>query len=252
MANKQRVAASFARHYSEYETAATVQKDMAARLAAALFAAAPGLNVARALEIGIGTGFLTRRLVARYPQAEWWFNDLTPAAFDWIPAGLRQASTLPGDAETLPYPQQLNLIASASALQWFDNLPAFFAKARSVLAPGGVLAVASFGSQNLCELAQISGNALRCPSLEEWKGMAQEAGLRLMRAEEWLHGLRFPSVFAMLQHLRHTGVNGAASAKLRTMAQLRSFSEAYGAAFAAADGSVPLTYHPLLLIAGAS
>lgn len=147
MSNKERVGNSFARHYSQYEQAAIVQRDMAARLHAAIVNHTQGCIIHRALEIGIGTGFLTKLLTASFPSADWWFNDLTPAAFDWIPAGLQQATTMPGDAEALSYPAQLDLLASASALQWFDNLPAFFSKSWQVLNPGGILAIATLVSE---------------------------------------------------------------------------------------------------------
>ena len=162
--DKQRIGKSFARHYGQYEDAAVVQRDMADRLAAALAEHAPQLAVQRALEIGIGTGFLTRHLATRFPDAEWWFNDLTPAAFDWIPVGLKQALTLEGDAETLPYPHGLDLLASASALQWFDDLEGFFPKAHSVMNAGGVLALASFGDRHFHELAAVANTPLHYPA----------------------------------------------------------------------------------------
>lgn len=249
MADKQRVANSFARHYSRYELAATVQRDMAERLDAALAAAATELQVRRALEIGIGTGFLTRLLTARFPDADWWFNDLSPAAFDWIPAGLQQTNTLPGDAEALPYPSSLDLLASASALQWFDDLPAFFPKAQSVLRPGGILSIATFGNQNFPELAQLYGRPLNYPSLPSLAGMAHGAGFQILATDEWQCQLRFPSARELLEHLRCTGVNAAASGRIRTPAQLQHFEETYRRTFGLPDASLPLTYHPLLLLA---
>lgn len=251
MADKQRIANSFARHYSRYEHAATVQRAMAERLDAALEKAAQGLQVNRALEIGIGTGFLTRLLTARYPQADWWFNDLTPAAFDWIPAGLQQTNTLAGDAESLPYPSPLDLLASASALQWFDNLPAFFDKAKRVLRPGGVLAIATFGNRHFPELARLYGSPLNYPAPGELADMAGRAGFRLLATEEWQSQLCFPTARDLLEHLRCTGVNGTSTGRIRTPAQLRSFGEAYARAFSLPDGSLPLTYHPVILLARA-
>lgn len=249
MTDKRRVANSFARHYSSYERAATVQQDMAARLDAALSAAVPARAVKRALEIGIGTGFLTRLLAARYPQAEWWFNDLTPAAFDWIPAGLQQSTPMAGDAETLPYPPSLDLLASSSALQWFDNLPAFFPKARSVLNQGGTLAIATFGCRHFNELAALHGKALPYPSLSQLAEMAATAGFRILLTDEWHCQLHFPTARDLLEHLRHTGVNGAVEGHIRTPSQLRAFEASYRLSFSLPDASLPLTYHPILLLA---
>lgn len=252
--DKQRIGRSFARHFAQYDKAAVVQSDMAARLDAALEKHTPphAPRVRRALEIGIGTGFLTRRLTSRFPEAEWWFNDLTPAAFDWIPAGLRHATPLEGDAEALPYPEGLDLLASASALQWFDDLPAFFRKARTVLTPGGLLALATFGQQNLHELAALTGSSpLRYPTCTEFCQLAEGEGFTLLHRDEWRHTLHFDTARDVLAHLRATGVNGQATGKISTPAALRTFQRAYADAFATLEGKLPLTYHPILLLAQA-
>lgn len=251
--DKQRIGRSFAKHYRHYDEAAVVQRDMADRLDAALGAAAPELRVHRALEIGVGTGFLTRRLTERYPAAEWWFNDLSPAAFDWLPVGLPLCNTLPGDAEALDYPAGLDLLASASAVQWFEDLPAFLAKAHAVLRRGGVLAIASFARRNLWELAELTQAPLRYPEPEELAAMAVRAGFAAtLHLESWEHTLHFPDIRELLDHLRRTGVNGAACGRtLSTPAQLRSFGERYAAAHPTADATLPLTYAPVMLIARA-
>ena len=249
--DKGRVGRSFARHYGEYNEQAVVQREMAERLAAALAEKAPDLRVQRALEIGIGTGFLTRLLTARFPQAEWWFNDLTPAAFDWIPAGLAQALTLEGDAETLPYPHGLDLLAGASALQWFDEPQHFFPKAHRVMNGGGVLAIATFGERQFHELAALAGSPLHYPTLNELADMARAAGFRLLHTAEWEHTLSFDTARDLLEHLRSTGVNGASARRISTPAQLRAFGAEYAAAHPTKSGKLPLTYHAALLVAQA-
>lgn len=250
--DKQRVGNSFARHYGQYDDAAVVQRDMADRLAAALAAHAPQLTVQRALEIGIGTGFLTRHLASRFPEAEWWFNDLTPAAFDWIPAGLSQALTLAGDAETLPYPHGLDLLASASALQWFDDIEKnFFPKAHGVMNTGGVLALATFGDRHFHELAAVTETPLHYPAPAAFADMAQRAGFSNLHTEDWETTLLFPTARDLLDHLRRTGVNGASKANISTPARLRAFEAAYRTAHPTEDGALPLTYHAVLLIAKA-
>lgn len=245
--DKQRIRAAFSRHYEQYERTAVVQRDIAQRLDAALAQVAPELEVHRALEIGIGTGFLTRLLIARYPQAQWWFNDLSPAALDWIPPG-PECTPLPGDAEQVPYPARLDLVASASVLQWFRDLPAFFAKARAVLHPGGVLAVSTFAEGNLEELRTFSGSVLTCPTRDRFCGIAATAGLEVLHVQTWKQTLFFPNAAALLRHLSSTGVNGTSAAVIRTPAQLQRFHENYAVRFGSPDG-LPLTYRPLILIA---
>lgn len=251
--DKQRIGTSFARHFRQYESQATVQRHLAEKLDAALASALPELSVERALEIGIGTGFLTRLLTARYPHADWWFNDLTPAAFDWIPAGLRQAIPLPGDAETLDFPPALQLLASASSLQWFRDLPEFLVKARHVLHPGGALAIGTYGSRNFHQLRQLLGTGLDCPTLAQLKQWTAQAGFHIHVASEWEETLTFPSARELLHHLHSTGVNaipcGQSVLAPTTPKRLLAFEQRYRAAFPQQDAHLPLTYHPLILIA---
>lgn len=249
---KERIGRAFARHYRDYEDAACVQRGMADRLAGVLREAAWGARVRRAMEIGIGTGFLTRHLVEIWPEAEWWFNDLSPAAFDWLPPGPEQTHHLPGDAEAMEYPARLDLLASASAVQWFADLPGFFRKACGVLRPGGLLAVATFTHRNLHEPAALTGPRLRYPTPQELSAMAAEAGLHLLHTEAWEETLLFDGILPLLDHLRRTGVNGGpAGTALRTPAQLRDFGERYAAQHPREDGLLPLTYAPALLLARA-
>lgn len=249
--DKHRVGASFARHYSQYDHAAVVQRAMAARLHAALHAHAPQQPVQRALEIGIGTGFLTRLLAQDFPAAEWWFNDLAPEAMQWIPQGLAAAHPLPGDAEELPLPQQLDLLASSAALQWFNRPADFMAKARGSLRPGGILALTTFAHGHFHELSATTGSSLQYPTPQELSAMAAAAGFTLLHAEDWQTTLSFPSVRELLDHLRQTGVNGTATRRFSTPASLRAFGEAYARTNPSAGGTLPLTYHAALVIARA-
>lgn len=244
-----KVGATFARHYARYDTHAVVQRSIAEQLDAALGTHCARHTVHRALEIGIGTGFLTRLVTARYPAAEWYFNDLTPAAFDWIPAGLRQASTLPGDAEAIPYPNRLDLIASASALQWFDNLPGFFTKARGVMHPGAILAIATFTEGHFAELARLTESPLQYPTTQQLAAMARDAGLTLLHTSACTQTLTFPSARDLLTHLRCTGVNGRSAAAIRTSAQLNCFETRYRQACPSPNNELPLTYMAAILIA---
>lgn len=244
----QKVGAAFARHYAQYDASATVQREIAERLDAALGEHCPHLTVRRALEIGIGTGFLTRLVTARYPEAEWYFNDLTPAAFDWIPAGLRQASTLPGDAESISYPNRLDLITSASTIQWFDDLPAFFTKARQVMHPGGVLAVSTFTSGHFEELARVSTAPLHYPSDAELRNMACNAGFTPLHSHCWSQTILFNSACSLLSHLRCTGVNGRSVAAIRTPLQLTHFEQRYVYVNSSCNSALPLTYKPAIII----
>lgn len=249
--DKQLIRRRFARRFASYHERAVVQKEMARRLASMIRRRKTASSVCRGLEIGVGTGFLSARLLASYPDAAWYFNDLAPEAFGWVAryAGQKNAVFLAGDAESLVLPDNLDLLASASAIQWFEDIPAFFTKARAVLRPGGLLALGTFGPGNMCELNHVSGGGLGYPAPELLTQWLRHAGFCDRRIDAWEQNLVFPNASAVLRHIRETGVN-AVSAPVWTPRRLRRLCDDYEHLFSHASGEgVTLTYRPLLLTA---
>ncbi|MCD2517642.1 methyltransferase domain-containing protein [Massilia sp. G4R7] len=114
------------------------------QLAAFLASVAPERRLA--VDVGCGNGQLTRLLAPYFDQVV----GLDPSA-DQI------AHAVPQDgveyrcapAECLPLPDGgANLITAAQAAHWFD-LPAFYAEARRIAAPGAILALISYGVMRL-------------------------------------------------------------------------------------------------------
>lgn len=98
------------------------------------------LPVARAVDVGAGTGMSTRVLTSLAREV----IGIDPSA-----AMIAEAAAIPngrfilGSAEALPVPDgSVGLLTVSSALHWFDGT-AFLAEARRVLEPGGWLVVYS-------------------------------------------------------------------------------------------------------------
>ena len=247
--NKQRIAISFARHFCEYDTHAHVQMNMAQRLAKALLTEVPRFSPMRAMEIGVGTGLLTRELIRLYPEAQWWFNDLTQAAMAYMPE-TPSSVFLPGDAEEIDLPMEMDIIATSAVLQWMNDLPRFVSRMAQNLAPGGILAVGAFARHNLHELGQITGTGLRYLDAQAWADLLCSANLQLVYTHDWEETLYFPDMRALLGHMHSTGVN-VASSTLLSRGELRALCEVYRDHFADHSGRLPLTYHPIILLARA-
>lgn len=125
--DKQLLKKRFAATFRQYDSLAVVQQEICGQLDEMIGRICPG-RIGRAMEVGCGTGFLTRYLLRRYPDAEWIVNDLIEESEIYLRpyASGHYVEYLWGDAELLPLPGELDMIASASAVQWFDNLPAFY------------------------------------------------------------------------------------------------------------------------------
>ena len=147
---KSRMRARFARHAVTYERHAGLQRDIAGRLAAHL----PALEQPSVLEIGCGTGFLTRHLLECYRRGRVLVTDIAPEMvaacrdkFD----GAANARFAVLDGETPPDDARFDLIASSMVLQWFDDPAKGLEGLRARLAPGGVLLYAASGPRFLGE-----------------------------------------------------------------------------------------------------
>lgn len=242
---KERFEASFA----TYNELADVQRRICDRLA--LSAAELCVHdVHRAFEIGAGTGFLTRCLVARWPQAKWYLNDLIPSTEGFLAPQVGDADIeyLWGDAEKIDYPAALDLIASTSTAQWFEDKDAFARKTAAALNPGGYLVLSLFGPDNFREIKTATGEGLEYHSLTELAAILERAGFRILLADEYTETLSFATPRDVLKYIKSLGVNSVKKTRWHP-GKMDDFETRYRALFPAPDGGVTLTYHPLLLVA---
>lgn len=248
----------FSRRLESYDTLATVQRTIADRLAERLAQAAPtGRAIRKGVEIGAGTGFLTRHLVRLFPEATWIVNDLVAESRDYLPKKPTVRFEA-GDGERFDFAASAHggydLIASASVVQWFDDLPGFITRAAAGLrSEGGVLAFSTFGPENFREITATTGQGLDYYPLAELVEFCRRAGLEPTVAEEWIERPLYPTPTDVLRHLRLTGVNGIAAERW-THNRLREFEADYRAAYTVpaaetADRAVTLTFHPILVVA---
>lgn len=246
--DKHLVSMRFAKHYADYHTQAITQQRIAHRLADCIEEQFAAQSPKRALEIGMGTGFLTKRLTSTYPKAHWYLNDLVEDAWKWVDSTQLQVSACMGDAEEIDLPQNLDLIASSSAFQWFDDLEGFFKRAKQALREDGLLAYSSFGTEHMKELRQLTGAGLTYFNLEQHAQLLRQAGFELVHQHETMEQLKFPSGRAVLEHLRQTGVNSMRTEPW-TPRKLADFNARYHSQWADEDAMLPLSYQALIVLA---
>lgn len=246
MSDSDRIQRSFSRSFATYNAEATTQARIVEQLVQRLASAGAPDQFTKGFEIGCGTGLLSHALRARFKIAEFTLNDLCPEAART--AERIGAAFLPGDAQEIDWPEAPNLIASASTLQWMEAPEALVSRAADTLAAGGWLALSSLGPQQFHELAEL-GSQAQAPGLREVASLAAALSpdIEIIVAEDGFFQMWFACPEAVLRHLRRTGVNGCAGSPW-TRAQLKRFCANYAARFGV-SGRVPLTYHPVWLIA---
>lgn len=201
-------ALNFSLSHTSYSSNASSQCYFAKRLAEELKLAVAN-PPKRILEIGNGSGLLSRLLAEMWPDAEATYLDLYPIE----PGGFFNCELqIVADAEDWleTASGSWDLIVSSSAIQWFANPERFFVNASRLLAPGGVVGCSVYSSGNLCELDAVRLSPIHYHTAEGLEKMARRSFDSVVAKEEKLF-LEFPTAREALLHLRDTGVRGRGS-----------------------------------------
>ena len=150
--HNQRIARAFAARAQDYERYAGLQADIANRLALLL----GGGECLKVLEIGCGTGFLTRHLLTRYPYGDFFITDLAPEMVAHCRARYQSANGRAlrfaiMDGEAPDSAERFDLIALSMTLQWFADPLQALQRLKGLLTPGGVLFYAAPGPDSFAE-----------------------------------------------------------------------------------------------------
>nr|WP_214286823.1 malonyl-ACP O-methyltransferase BioC [Acinetobacter pittii] len=242
--NKNLVAQRFAKAGQSYSEHAIVQKQICQNLTNLLKQFCPR-TMLRIFEIGCGSGNLTRLITTSFQIEELILNDLYADVRQHF-SHQESLKWLIGDVEALDFPQQLDMIVSGSALQWMQDLPRLLERCDEALVDQGWLCFSTFGSSNLLEIKELTGQGLSYWSIENWNSALIQVGFEILHLSESETQLYFDSPKDVLQHLKATGVTATAQHRW-TKQTLQQFYQDYEQ-FKCAEG-YSLTYHPIYCIA---
>ncbi len=231
-----------------YNNHAIVQQQMAQKLVSL---ALPEISTIcqNILEIGCGTGLLTREIVKHFSFLNYNANDLVNEVepiINNIISKQQQASFefIQGDAQQLSIKNKQDVIWSGATIQWIRDLDHFFEHTSSLLKSDGYFALSSFGTDNFNEIKTITGKGIDYQSIQDVIIKASKY-FKIINQKSWYNKLWFNTPLEVLKHMRHTGVNGVSSTKW-TKKDLETFSTGYQQ-YQNEEG-FPLTYHPFILI----
>ena len=232
--DKRQVAASFSRAAESYDSVAALQRAVGHELLANLPTAfAPR----RWLDMGCGTGYFSRALAERFPEAD-------GVALDIAEGMLRHARPqggarhfIAGDAEHLPLAAgSQQLIFSSLAVQWCADFAAVLAEARRVLQPGGIFAFSSLCVGTLQELRDswlaVDGfvHVNRFRRLEDYQDLCAASGLLPLDLESRAQALHYPDLRSLTHELKALGahnLNPGRPGGLTGRARILALVEAY-------------------------
>jgi malonyl-CoA O-methyltransferase len=247
--DKQRIADSFKASGPTYEEHALVQKEISRQLIDLLPDAVP-INPGRVLEIGCCTGILTELLVAKRSIGTLYVNDLVQdfctATARRIAGRVGRIECLAGDIETCLLPGKLSLVLSSATLQWIADLPVLLGKIHAALDDGGHLLFSILGPGTMAEVSALTGRSLHYHTRDELLAMLA-GSFRVTALQSTTRRLFFPTVRAVLQHIRRTGVGGIGQGGWLP-GKYKDFARQYQSRFATELG-VPVTYASIFIVA---
>ena len=205
---KQRVRDSFERAATTYDGAAVLQRLVCDRLIGGLDAS---VAPARILDAGCGTGYGSRQMRARWPQAHITGVDFAPAMLELARHDTDECCA--ADIESIPFPPQcFDLWWSSLSIQWCDAATVFRESAR-VLAPRGRLAVSTLGPETFHELrTAFSGvdthrHTLAFDTLESIGKALEGAGFVDIEIRREHHDIYYPDLKTLLRAVKAIGAH---------------------------------------------
>jgi SAM-dependent methyltransferase len=159
-------------------------------------------------------------------------------------------------------PEALDLVVSALAFQFVNDLPGVLAQIRRALRPDGLLLAAMIGGDTLTELRQsfaaaeaeceggVSPRVLPFADLRDVGALLQRAGLALPVTDVDRVVVRYDSAFSLMQDLRRMGATNVMIERRRTptrRATMLRMAQIYGGRFADADGRIRATFDVIWL-----
>lgn len=195
------------------------------------------------LELGCGTGLLTRQIKDNLNYKNYTANDLTDKSKIFLDKILPEYNYISGNAQKISTNTKYDLIISNAMFQWFKNLDEVLDKYRNLLNKDGILAFTTFSPDNFIELKNLTGLTLDYLPADDLKKIL-EKNYRILKFETYKETLEFKSPLELLYHMKNTGVNSLDN-KSWTFADVKEFCDKYNAVY----DKVTLTYTPILVIA---
>lgn len=237
--DKELVGDRFASASTSYEREAEVQRKVAA-----ILADASSHEVRRSrsvLEIGSGTGVLTKMYLPMFADSRIALWDLAPAVVDGVNGNEVEARACDAEIELRRKPDaSVDVIFSSSTIQWFNSPRRAINELVRMLKPGGTAFISCYVDGTIPQLAMLDGaSPMHYPQLDDVLCRLEGADCETFTRS---FDLTFDTPSEALAHMRATGVNSLAR-KAMSIADTRRLMR-----MLTVDGKAVLTFNTRFII----
>lgn len=232
----------FEKSMNDYDKNATVQDLMASKLLIELSKISTDFE--NILELGSGTGLLTKRIAKNLHFKLFTANDLIEKSKFYVQKAIPNANFICGNALKIKPSKKMDLIISNAMFQWFENLEKATSIIKLSLKKDSLLAFSTFTPENFKEIKEISGLTLQYKQKDEILNILTSQGFEILYCEEFYEEITFKTPLELLAHMKKTGVNSL-STKIWTVKEVKDFCDTFNKKFK----ETKLTYSPLIVIA---
>jgi len=242
----------FERAANSYDGAAVLQREIAKRIGQRLDYIKR--QPKRVLDVGCGTGYITKDLLKRYPKADVIALDLAHSmARKSIEHGswLRKPKAVCADAELLPLKEDsIDFVISSLMLQWSNDLNKVFTGFHHVLAPNGLLLFSTFGPETLTEIRQSWSEVDNRPHTSDFADMHEigdallQAGFQDPVTDMEMITMTYANVRQLMRDIKQIGASNTDSNRSKGLmgkAKLKAFENAYEQ-FKTSEGLYPASW----------
>ena len=237
--NTKTIKNQFKKSFDKYDQNASIQKESAKILVENI----PPKAYSTVLELGSGTGILTKYFSNLHKFEQYYANDLVEKSESCVKKYIPESKFFCGDFRKIKFNQTFDLILSNAVFQWCDNLNYVFDLCKTNLKINGIFAFSTFSPENYKEIKQLTGLTLEYKTKDEIIS-SLEKDFTILKAEELHREILFDNPLKILAHMKNTGVNSLSENKL-SITEIKNFCEKYQQLFP----NLQLTYSPIIVIA---